>query len=55
MQFLTPGTYGNREIYVMLLGLILLVIGRLYDVSVLVPVTVTQGLFPLARFKRPNK
>jgi hypothetical protein len=39
----------------MLLWRILFVIGRLYDVRVLVLVTVTQGLFPLARFKRPNK
>ena len=39
----------------MLLGLILLVIGILYDVTVLVLVTVTQGLFPLTRFKPPNK
>jgi hypothetical protein len=39
----------------MFLGLILLVKGRLYDVTVLVLVTVIQGLFPLTRFKRPNK
>jgi hypothetical protein len=39
----------------MLLWFILLVIGRLYDVTVLVLVTVTQGLFPLTRCKRPNK
>ena len=39
----------------MLLWLILLVIGILYDVTVLVLVTVTQGLFPLTHLKRPNK
>jgi hypothetical protein len=39
----------------MLFWLILLVIGILYDVTFLVLVTVTQGLFPLSRFKRPNK
>lgn len=39
----------------MLLWLILLVVGRMYDVTVLVLVTVAQGLFHLTRFKRPNK
>ena len=39
----------------MLLWRILFVIGRLYDVRVLVLVRVTQSLFPLTHFKRPNK
>jgi hypothetical protein len=39
----------------MLLWLILFVVGRLHDVTFLVLVTVTQGLFPLTRLERPNK